>query len=293
MRGSRPQRSDTSWRPWLVLACLTASSLRPLRAEEVPQQLPPRAPGDSKAPSSKDPSIPISFHGLLPGNVNLALEGKFRVEFRIYSSPQGGQPLWREEQEVRALKGQISIQLGMKTPIPMSIHEATYKWLGASVNSQREVFPRYPIVNVVYASPREALLVHEKWRVEEREIRKRPDDHPGSRQVAPAERSEVASTWKEALESARVKNRNLPDYEQWYEALERLPPEKSAEWTGHYEWVLPWVYDTASHGHYNSLFRGRFQGCDYSDLSPEKKYIYRLVDRRGEETMKEKGEAKK
>ncbi len=293
MRGSIPQRSDASRRSWLVVACLTASALHPSAAEEVPRPLPSRAPGDSEAPSSKDSSIPIRFQGLLPGNVNLALEGKFRVEFRIYSSPQGGQPLWREEHEVQALKGQISIQLGTKTPIPMSIHESTYKWLGASVNSQREVFPRYPIVNVVYASPREALLLHEKWRVEERESQRIPDDLSESRRLAPAERSEVASTWKEALESARVKNRNLPDYQQWYEALERRPPEKSAEWTGHYEWVLPWVYDTASHGRYNSLFRGRFQGCDYSDLSPEKKYVYRVVDRRGAETLKERGEAKK
>ena len=46
---------------------------------------------------------------------------------------------------------------------------------------------------------------------------------------------------------------------------------------GHYEWVLPWVYDTASHGLYNRYFRGRFQGCDYMDLSPENEYPYRVA----------------
>ena len=30
-------------------------------------------------------------------------------------------------------------------------------------------------------------------------------------------------------------------------------------------------------GKYNDLFRGRFQGCDYMDLSPAKEYVYRLV----------------
>ena len=37
----------------------------------------------------------------------------------------------------------------------------------------------------------------------------------------------------------------------------------------------PWVYDSARHGRTNRYFRGRFEGCDDMDLSPEKSYVYR------------------
>lgn len=261
-------------------ACLLALICLPLLGEEASQPIPEKEPTAAAPTAKKDPSLPIRFEGLLPGNVNLQLEGKFRVEFRIYASPQGGQPVWREEHEARVEKGRIDVELGTKNPIPMSIHESTYKWLGASVSSQREVFPRYPIVNVVYASPREALLAHEKWQAEARDGKKQSAyKSPGEEEPGLPGHSEPSCTWKEALEKARSKGRDLASYQEWYKTLESLPPEKPAEWTGHYEWVLPWVYDTASHGRYNSLFRGRFQGCDYSDLSPDKKYVFREVTR--------------
>jgi hypothetical protein len=160
----------------------------------------------------------------------------------------------------------------------MAIHEATYKWLGASVNGQREIFPRYPIVNVVYASPREALLAHERWRAGQEGGKAAAGYEPKAPGAVLAAGKREVLTWKDAFEAARAEKKTLPDYEQWYRQLERLPPDESADWTGHYEWVLPWVYDTASHGRYNDLFRGRFQGCDYSDLSPQKKYRFRLAE---------------
>ena len=70
---------------------------------------------------------------------------------------------------------------------------------------------------------------------------------------------------------------DLPDYEAWYAALEAAPLSQLAERTGHYEWVLPWAYDTASHGRFNRYFRGRYAGCDYMDLSPTKRYHYRVA----------------
>lgn len=256
-------------------------------------------PGAAPAPAPAtraETAIPIRFQGFLPGNINPGLEGKFKIEFRIYPSPQGGRPSWQETREVVVIKGQIDLELGTKTPIPMELHEATYKWLGASVNGQREIFPRYPIVNVVYASPREALLAHERWRAETQQKNSadyrttgaRPE--AGAKPVAPARHEEM--TWKEALNQARARGSDLADYQEWYKQLETLPPDKSADWTGHYEWVLPWVYDTASHGRYNNLFRGRFQGCDYSDLSPQKKYPFRVTELPAAPAAKESGSSK-
>src|SRR5262249_37190416 len=91
------------------------------------------------------------------------------------------------------------------------------------------------------------------------------------------DRAETPRTWAAALEAARAQGGDLPSYEQWYDDLARCSAGAVADRAGHYEWVLPWVYDTASHGDYNRYFRGRFQGCDYMDLSPEKEYRYRVA----------------
>ncbi len=112
---------------------------------------------------AKPNSAPITVHftGYLPGNTDTTLNAKFEVEFRLYRSPQGGEPVWREHHLLDVSGGRIDVQLGSKQPIPMDIHEATFKWIGASVAGQREIFPRYHVVNVVYVSFKEALLARE------------------------------------------------------------------------------------------------------------------------------------
>ena len=209
----------------------------------------------------------IRFEGLLPGSIDPNLEGEFQLTFRIYRSPQGGTPIWEEAQKVKVRKGRMDVGIGKVRTIPMEIHEATFKFLGVSVNRQKEVYPRFPIVNVVYVSEREALAAGGGRPKEERYTK---------RGLVVGDRRQAPLTWAEALKQSRAAGGDLPDYEDWYRSMETAEPKAARERAGHYEWVLPWVYDTASHGRYNRYFRGRFQGCDYMDLSPKKRYPYRI-----------------
>jgi hypothetical protein len=228
----------------------------------------PSEPATDVNPTQDEPQIGVRFKGLLPSSVNPNIEGTFHIEFKIYRSPQGGEPIWREAQEVEVKKGEMDIMLGAQNPIPMEIHEMTFKFLGASVNGNREVYPRYSIVNVVYASANEILM---------NLVERTGTQYESSDRAMIASKTESPTTWRQALLHARNAGGGLPDYEDWYAALEKLTPEAVRERTGHYEWASPWVYDTASHGRYNRYFRGRFEGCDYMDLSPRNAYHYRIV----------------
>jgi hypothetical protein len=258
-------------------ACLLISAIAALSGAlgQVPQDNAP-VPAVKPAP---EPRVGVRFEGFLPGTRDLKLAGEYSVDFKIYLSPQGGDPVWSESQRVKVDHGRMDVVLGTTTQIPMSLHEATFKFLGASVNGAREVYPRFTIVNTVYASTEEALRAPAIEALE-------PGAHPraGGGAVYSAAgakiavRTEKPCTWREALLAARTAGADLADYQDWYKALSTSSKDEIIERSGHYEWVLPWVYDTASHGEYNRLFRGRFQGCDYMDLSPTNKYAYRIAE---------------
>ncbi len=230
-------------------------------------------------PVTEEPRIGMRFEGFLPGSINPTLEGTYTIDFKIYLSPQGGDAIWQETQAVEIRKGRMDIVLGLVQKIPMSIHEATFKFLGASVNKAREVYPRYPIVNVVYVSPKEALLASAD-KEEEGLAPRKPRTYDGAYSHAGVRvgiETAKPATWRDALAVARAKGGDLPDYQDWYRSLGACSEKDMLERSGHYEWVLPWVYDTASHGRYNRYFRGRFEGCDYMDLSPKQEYMYRVA----------------
>lgn len=231
------------------------------------------AGADAKAPREEEPTVGIRFEGWLPGTRDPKLAGTFEVAFAIYRSPQGGAAIWSETQQVVVERGRMDVLLGAKTPIPFEVHEATFKFLGASVAGAREVYPRFAVVNVVYVSPEAALEVAGSGE------RLEQDRRYGAARLAVAAKEQPASTWREALQRARAAGGDLPQYDDWYAALPALPRDALLARCGRYEWVLPWVYDTASHGHLNDLFRGRFQGCDYMDLSPANAYPWRTAQR--------------
>lgn len=230
-----------------------------------------KIPGNVGEPNNAP--VTIDFNGFLPGNIDTTLSGKFEVEFRLYRSPQGGEPVWREHHLLDVSGGRVDVKLGSKEPIPMDIHEATFKWIGASVGGQREIFPRYHVVNVVYVSFKEALLAREP--AQTKDVKSGP--YATTPRIEVSGITEKASTWREALIHARQQGRDLAGFEDWYGSIVSPTTTNIEERTGHYEWVLPWAYDSASHGRYNEFFRGRFKGCDYMDLSPQKQYVYRMA----------------
>jgi len=224
--------------------------------------------------------IGIRFEGFLPGSIDPQLAGVFEVDFRIYLSPQGGDAIWEESQTVEVRGGRMDLVLGLERKIPMSIHEATFKFLGASVDGAREVYPRFPIVNVVFVSPKEALLASADRPERGGDADPEPRTYGGAYShagVAIESETAPAATWVQALLGARARGGDLPDYQDWYRSLGACSEKELLDRSGHYEWVLPWVYDTASHGRYNRYFRGRFEGCDYMDLSPKREYPYRIA----------------
>ncbi len=234
------------------------------------------APKPPAADAVKEPRVGVRFEGFLPGTRDEKLKGEFEVEFKIYLSPQGGDAVWSEAQRVKVEAGRMDVVLGKETPIPLALHEATFKFLGASVGKAREVYPRFTIVNTVFASTEEALRTPA---VEGAPAAARAGaagvySAPGAKVNLAAEQP---CTWKQALLAARAAGGDLADYQDWYRALAGCTKDQLIARTGHYEWVLPWVYDTASHGEYNRLFRGRFQGCDYMDLSPTNQYVCRFA----------------
>jgi hypothetical protein len=173
------------------------------------------------APAPDEPRVGIRFEGLLPGTNDPKLEGEFGVEFRIYLSPQGGDAVWRESQRVRVTRGRMDVVLGATTPVPMKIHEATFKFLGAAVEGGREVYPRFTIVNTVYASPEEVARIGsgDSTALDAKPARAGQPGLYASPGATVGERTEAARTWKQALLAARASGGDLPDYEDWYAAL--------------------------------------------------------------------------
>jgi hypothetical protein len=244
-------------------------------AQEAPPA-PPAPPPAAVAPAklvepADEPAVGLRFEGWLPGTRDPTLAGTFKVAFAIYRSPQGGAAIWTESRSVVVERGRMDLVLGTEAPIPMDVHEATFKFLGASVDGAPEVYPRFAIVNVVYLSPEAvARVVGDGGKAAATRA-------PSAARKVVALEAQPSATWREALAKARAAGGDLPEYDEWYAALPTLPRDALLARSGRYEWVRPWVYDTASHGSLNDLFRGRFQGCDYMDLSPGNGYAWRLA----------------
>lgn len=231
----------------ITLACLVSVGLRPLEDE-------------GKAADSKRPNVPIDFVGFLPGTQDRTLAGEFPVEFSIYLSPTGGRPAWSERQAVTVSQGQIAVKLGLTTPIPWSLTVANFKFVSARIAGGAEVLPRMPVVNVVFAATETISFASKNY---SNAGKLESDPRPGS-------------TWSDALDTAHREGKRLPSYVEWYSAA---AAGELRRFSGQYEWSIPWVYDTASHGELNDHFRGRFEGCDYMDLDPMlNMYPYRLCD---------------
>jgi len=252
-------------------ALVLFASIGLVAARAPAQEQPPTPPAAAPAKPIAEPDVGIRFEGWLPGTHDPALNGTFKVAFAIYRSPQGGAAIWTESRSVVVERGRMDVVLGTTTPIPMDVHEATFKFLGAAVDGAPEVYPRFAIVNVVYLSPEAAARV-----VDDGAKRAAPREAAAARKVVAVE-AQPPMKWREALAKARAAGGDLPEYDEWYAALPALPRDALLARSGRYEWVKPWVYDTASHGSLNDLFRGRFQGCDYMDLSPTNGYAWRLA----------------
>ncbi|MCJ7458342.1 MAG: hypothetical protein MUP17_05065 [candidate division Zixibacteria bacterium] len=94
----------------------------------------------------------INFQGrLTDASGKFVPDGNYSVMFRFYTDSIGGIPKWTETQEVIVSKGLFNVILGSITPIPDSIFNSLYTWLGIKVQIDPEMTPRQRLSSLGYS----------------------------------------------------------------------------------------------------------------------------------------------
>ena len=92
----------------------------------------------------------INFQGKLADSNGKAVTGVVPMVFKFYTTASGGSPAWTEIQNVTPDNyGIYSVMLGEVTPLNISF--STAYWLGVTVGTDSEMFPRYRIVASAYS----------------------------------------------------------------------------------------------------------------------------------------------
>ncbi|MGA8151497.1 MAG: hypothetical protein WB952_11150, partial [Terriglobales bacterium] len=106
------------------------------------------------APNATVPPL-IQFSNVATDEAGNALNGVVNITFSLYSSQQGGEPLWTETQNDIQLDatGHYSVQLGITKPagVPASLFTTgEARWLGVQI-AEQEQQPRVLLLSVPYA----------------------------------------------------------------------------------------------------------------------------------------------
>ena len=106
------------------------------------------------APNATVPPL-IQFSNVATDEGGNALSGVVNITFSLYSSQQGGEPLWTETQNDIQLDatGHYSVQLGITKPagVPASLFTTgEARWLGVQI-AEQEQQPRVLLLSVPYA----------------------------------------------------------------------------------------------------------------------------------------------
>ena len=226
----------------------------------------------------------IQFRGPMP-YLSSDLHGReVELRFELYRSPERGLPIWTETRKVAvASNGWVRVDLGKIKPLPDEAFRSAFRFLSIW-RGDLEFGPRKQIVSVAYAVSPELLEEGEASYFDSGVVRPgvtsagdsgfvRVGDFEIEKQARPA------ATWLEAASQAEEAGASLPTFEEWYHALDS-GGAKMGEMQGHYEWVLPWVYDPAVHSRMNELYRGKTIACYYDEISPAQLYTFRFVQRR-------------
>ena len=80
------------------------------------------------------------------------LSGTQQLTFKLYDSATAQTELWREDLSVSFQNGYYSVQLGINTPLKLSIFKSKELWLGITIGQGgQELKPRIRLVSVPYA----------------------------------------------------------------------------------------------------------------------------------------------
>lgn len=102
---------------------------------------------------TKIPSI-LFYEGYITDTDGKPLiDGKYSFQFAIYTSPQGGTPIWSEEhQSVEVINGNIQLHLGRgSVPKPLDLPFDKPYFLGIRMNQREEILPRLELMPSGYS----------------------------------------------------------------------------------------------------------------------------------------------
>lgn len=89
------------------------------------------------------PAVTMTYQGALTDLGDQPVNGTRRMTFRLYGSPEGGEPLWTEvHEEVDVVDGVFSAVLGSNMPLPTGLDPAQRLYLGVQVEGDEEFTPR-------------------------------------------------------------------------------------------------------------------------------------------------------
>ena len=234
------------------------------------------------------PNRVIQYRGPMPLLGKESWGREIELKFDLYRSPTGGTPFWTESRRVRvAADGFISVDLGQAEPLPDEAFTTPFRFLSIS-HDKIEFVPRKHVVSVVYvASSDEAGVSKELYA--ERTVSaakaaaaEAPDRENRLDRLVPCggfameTHPRAAATWLEAVKTATRLKAQLPTFDQWYGAYDGKEAKELVGLAGHYEWVVPWVYEPSIHSRMQELYRGKPVACYYNELSPMNAYPFRL-----------------
>jgi hypothetical protein len=233
----------------------------------------------------------IQYRGPMPFLRQENWGGEVELKFELYRSPTGGSPFWTEAKRVRVMtNGWVNVDLGEVERLPDEAFTSPFRFLSIW-HGRHEFAPRKQIASVVYvASAYEAGVSKDNYielslaaaktaaaKVPDRE--KRLDDLVECGEFSMEMHPRFPATWLEAEATAARVGAHLPTFEEWYGAYDGKPAGKLVSMEGHYEWVVPWVYEPSIHARMHELYRGKPVACYYNEISPLNAYPFRLLKR--------------
>lgn len=233
------------------------------------------------ADAEADPSRIIQYRGPMPLLAPEHWGHDVELKFELYRSPDGGAPFWKERRTVSvSTNGWVSVDLGQVSPLPDEAFTTPFRFLSIW-RDKVEFTPRKQVASLAYvAAPGEPDILA---------AAKRAGAQPAAQSAkldrlvdCGAFRMEASprspTNWLSAVESARQVGARLPTFQEWYGAYDdaKASPQLTGM-AGHYEWVIPWVYEPTIHARLHELYRGKPVACYYEELSPMNAYPFRLV----------------
>ena len=92
----------------------------------------------------------INYQGKLTNTDGTGVNGALPMVFRLFTSEEGGYPIWEETDTVSVTNGLFSVFLGNAVPFPDTVDFHTQYWLEVEVNGET-MSPRERLVSAPYA----------------------------------------------------------------------------------------------------------------------------------------------